>query len=143
MTLSRLLAFATGLAFALGLGVSGMTQPTKVIRFLDVAGAWDPALAFVMVGAIGVHALALWLGKRRSRPALGPAFEAPPRAGIDARLLTGAAVFGVGWGASGFCPGPALVALMSFSPSVLAFVAAMVVGTATVQRLSPRSGADA
>jgi uncharacterized membrane protein YedE/YeeE len=142
MMLSRLLAFAAGLTFALGLGVSGMTQPTKVIGFLDVTGAWDPALAFVMLGAVSVHALALLIGKRRSRPALAPRFETPSQTGIDARLVAGAAVFGIGWGASGFCPGPALVALMSFSPPVLGFVAAMVVGTATVQRFSAALRAD-
>jgi uncharacterized membrane protein YedE/YeeE len=140
--LSRLLGFAAGLAFALGLGVAGMTRPENVIAFLDVAGAWDPALAFVMAGAIGVHALALLLGRRRVRPVLEPKFEAPSKTGIDARLLAGAAIFGVGWGASGLCPGPALVALMSLSPSVLAFVPAMVVGTATVQRVSARSRAQ-
>ncbi|HEX6239333.1 MAG TPA: DUF6691 family protein [Polyangiales bacterium] len=136
--LSRLLALTAGLAFALGLGIAGMTRPANVIAFLDVTGSWDPALAFVMMGAVGVHALALLLGRRRTRPLLEPRFETPSKAGIDARLIAGAAIFGVGWGASGFCPGPALVALMSFSPSVLAFVPAMVVGTATVQRVSSR-----
>lgn len=142
MTLSRLLAFAAGLAFAVGLGVSGMTQPSNVIAFLDVAGDWDPALAFVMIGAIGVHGLTLLIGRRRAQPVLEPAFETPSQSRVDAHLIAGAVVFGLGWGASGFCPGPALVALTSFSPSVLAFVAAMVVGTATVQRVSAHLRAE-
>jgi uncharacterized protein len=129
---SEVISFGAGLVFALGLGLAGMTQPSKVLAFLDVSGAWDPALAFVMIGAIGVHASLLWLGRRRAKPALAPVFEARSRQGVDARLVVGAALFGVGWGASGFCPGPALVSLMSFSPPVWLFVAAMAAGMAAL-----------
>jgi uncharacterized membrane protein YedE/YeeE len=112
-------AVGAGLIFAVGLGLSGMTQPIKVLGFLDVAGDWDPALLFVMVGAIAVH-MPFALPRARS--------SSPSQAPVDRRLLLGAAMFGVGWGASGYCPGPALVSLLSFSPQTLLFVAAMVVG---------------
>jgi uncharacterized membrane protein YedE/YeeE len=106
-----LAAALSGLLFALGLAVSGMTEPARVLAFLDVTGAWDPSLAFVMVGALAVYAPAHYLiTRRRARPLLAASFELPATAPIDAKLLTGAAVFGVGWGLAGFCPGPALVA---------------------------------
>lgn len=133
-----LVAMAVGLVFALGLGLSGMTQPAKVIGFLDVTGAWDPSLAFVMVGAIGVHALMLRLAARRTAPVLSDRFDGPPKRGVDTPLVLGAALFGLGWGVSGFCPGPALVGLATGSLGVGAFVLAMSVGSVLVQTLAPR-----
>jgi uncharacterized membrane protein YedE/YeeE len=122
------IAFVAGLVFALGLGLSGMTQPAKVMAFLDVTGDWDPSLALVMVGAIGVHALLL----RRVQPGRAPRFDTayalPVATRVDAPLLLGAALFGLGWGIAGFCPGPALVSVVTLAPRTLAFVAAMVVG---------------
>jgi uncharacterized membrane protein YedE/YeeE len=122
-------AFVSGVLFAVGLGLSGMTQPSKVIAFLDVFGAWDPSLAFVMLGAIAVH---ITVARRAARPAARPLLAArfmlPTSTQIDGRLVTGAALFGLGWGAAGFCPGPALVSLVSLSWTTLLFVAAMLVG---------------
>ncbi|AGP32254.1 DUF6691 family protein [Sorangium cellulosum] len=133
------LALIAGALFAVGLGVSGMTQPSKVVGFLDVAGGWDPSLAFVMAGAISVHFLAYRLLRRQQRaasegaprfPLLADRLSLPTRTGVDARLLGGAAIFGVGWGLAGYCPGPALVSLASGSGAVLAFVLAMAAGMA-------------
>ena len=128
MAVSNLAAFVVGLAFALGLGIGGMTSPARVLAFLDVAGAWDPSLAFVMLGGVVVYGAAFRLVMRRGRPLLAPAFVVPTRRDIDARLLGGALAFGVGWGIAGLCPGPALTALASGEPRVWAFVAAMVAG---------------
>ncbi|MCK6550158.1 YeeE/YedE family protein [Myxococcota bacterium] len=128
MKKSILVAFLLGLVMAVALGVAGMTQPSKVIGFLDVFGDFDPTLAFVMAGAVGVHAIGYRLVMRRARPVLGESFQVPRRSVIDARLVAGAAIFGVGWGLSGFCPGPALVSLGGGSASALLFVVAMIVG---------------
>jgi uncharacterized protein len=140
-------AFLSGAIFAIGLGVSGMTRPAKVLGFLDVTGAWDASLAFVMLGAIGVNVVAYQLAARRAGPVLGGAFQIPRGRGIDRRLLLGAATFGVGWGLAGYCPGPGLVSLASGQASAMAFVAAMIAGQA-LQRLSepgegePSAGAE-
>lgn len=124
-------ALVAGLLFALGLGLGGMTDPAKVQGFLDLTGAWDPSLAFVMAGGLGTHALLRRLVlRRRSRPVLAPAFPAPPAAGVDRRLLAGAALFGVGWGLAGFCPGPAVVAVASGSTTALTFAISMLGGMA-------------
>jgi uncharacterized membrane protein YedE/YeeE len=124
-----LAAFIAGFVFAVGLAISGMTQPEKVIGFLDITGDWDPSLMFVMVGAIAVHAAAyhLWL-KKWKRPLLVENFSLPTSKVIDGRLLLGSALFGVGWGLGGFCPGPALVSTMSYDRSVLTFVLSMLAG---------------
>ncbi len=106
-----------------------MTLPSKVAGFLDVAGAWDPSLALVMVGAIGVYFVASALSRRRRRALFGEAMPPAPSSKIDARLVGGALLFGVGWGLSGFCPGPALVALGAGLPAALWFVPALLVGT--------------
>jgi uncharacterized protein len=125
----RLLSFfALGALFAVGLGISGMTQPRKVLGFLDVFGAWDPALLFVMGGAVMVTFVGYRFVLRRPRPVLGATFDLPTRRDIDIQLLAGASLFGVGWGLAGFCPGPALVALASGSMDVVIFVAAMFAG---------------
>lgn len=125
---AKLAAFAAGALFAVGLVVSGMTQPQKVVGFLDVTGAWDASLAFVMVGAIGVHAVLLRLIGRRAAPVFAPAFKPAPGKGIDGSLLAGAAVFGLGWGLSGYCPGPAFVAAGGWNLNALGFVLAMSCG---------------
>ena len=122
-------AFGSGLVFALGLGISGMTRPLKVIGFLDFFGAWDASLAFVMVGAIAIYFVAYRWGTTKMRgPLLAPVFALPQRGDLDPRLIGGAAIFGAGWGLGGFCPGPALTSLASGAPAVLIFVAAMVAG---------------
>ena len=135
--MKRLLsAFVAGLVFALGLVASGMTNPAKVVGFLDVTGPWDPSLAFVMAGAIAVHAgVARWAA-RASRPVLAAVFVRPPSAKIDAALLGGAALFGIGWGIAGMCPGPALVDLAAPSESGVTFVVAMLVGIVAFRRRS-------
>jgi uncharacterized membrane protein YedE/YeeE len=121
-------AFVSGLLFAIGLGVGGMTQPAKVTAFLDFVGDWDPSLAFVMIGAIAVYAPLYRLIRRLPTPLLSSTFTLPTRTDIDRRLLGGAALFGVGWGLGGFCPGPALTSLAAGEPEVLIFVASMLTG---------------
>ena len=111
MTRRALVPFAAGLIFALGLAVAGMTDPSKIIAFLDFTGRWDPTLAFVMVGAISVHFSAHRLARRRSRTLSGESFELPTQERIDGRLLLGSAIFGLGWGIAGYCPGPLLVSI--------------------------------
>lgn len=124
-----LLSFVAGLLFAVGLALSGMTQPAKVVGFLDVFGAWDPSLAFVMLSAVTVYAITYrGLVPRRPRPFFAERFWFPEPSAIDARLLVGAALFGVGWALSGFCPGPALVALGAVTGAALWFVPALVAG---------------
>ena len=121
-------SFICGIVFALGLGISGMTQPSKVIGFLDFAGAWDASLAFVMVGGIGVFFLAYQMSLRMGAPLLAAEFAIPKRTDLDARLILGAAIFGAGWGLGGFCPGPAITSLASGAPPVFVFVASMAAG---------------
>ncbi len=121
-------AFVSGFVFAIGLGIGGMTQPAKIVNFLDVAGNWDPSLAFVIGGAIFVHATLRQLTRGRPSAILGERFTVPTRKDIDPRLVGGAAVFGLGWGLSGYCPGPALTALASGRATVLIFVGAMIGG---------------
>ncbi len=123
-----LVALFAGALFGLGLAVSGMTNPAKVIGFLDFAGGWDPTLAFVMGGALLVTVPAFRLILNRPRPILADGFALPTKSALDVRLLGGAALFGVGWGLSGFCPGPALAALVTGLTPVFAFVAAMMAG---------------
>jgi uncharacterized protein len=125
----RLLAvFGAGFVFALGLGISGMTRPAEVVGFLDVTGDWKPALAFVMGGAILVHLVAYRLVRRMPSPLFEGGFGIPTRRDVDPRLLGGAALFGMGWGLAGFCPGPGIVSLASGAPTVLWFVGAMIAG---------------
>ena len=123
-----LVALFAGTLFGLGLAVSGMMNPAKVIGFLDVTGKWDPTLAFVMGGALLVTVPAFRLILNRPRPLLAGGFELSEKNTLDSRLLGGAALFGVGWGLSGFCPGPAVAALVTGLAPVLAFVAAMLAG---------------
>lgn len=121
-------AALAGLVFGLGLVLSGMANPAKVLAFLDVAGDWDPSLALVMLGAIPVGALAFAAAKRRDRSWLGLAMRLPTARHVDRRLVVGSLVFGAGWGVAGFCPGPALVALGMGRPEAVVFVAAMLIG---------------
>lgn len=123
-------AFASGLIFGLGLVISQMINPAKVLAFLDIFGDWDPSLALVMAGAVAVSALGYAYARRRGVPVLAPKLEVPARRDLDPRLLTGAAIFGVGWGLVGLCPGPALVDLVAGPWPVFVFVAAMVAGLA-------------
>lgn len=121
-------ALLAGLVFGLGLIVSGMADPAKVLGFLDLAGAWDPSLAFVMGGAIAVGAIAFAVAGKRSRSFLGADMKLPTSRDIDRRLVIGSVVFGIGWGLAGFCPGPGLVALGMGEAKALVFVVAMLVG---------------
>jgi hypothetical protein len=121
-------AFVLGLLFGAGLIVSQMSNPAKVIGFLDLAGAWDPSLALVMAGAVAVFGLAYRLSLRRHAPLLESKFHAPEKTRIDAPLLIGAAIFGIGWGLAGFCPGPAIVAAGFGDARVWLFLAAMAAG---------------
>ncbi len=120
--------FLAGLVFGLGLLLSGMANPAKVLNFLDVAGAWDPSLAFVMGGATVTAFVGYRLAWRRARPVLMPSFDLPTRRDVDRPLLAGAALFGIGWGIGGFCPGPAWTALPMAAPGTLVFVPAMLAG---------------
>ena len=138
--MNALLSFAAGLVFGIGLILSGMTDPGKVIGFLDVAGLWDPSLAFVMAGAIVVGFFAFMMASRRTQTFLGGAMQLPQRRDIDARLVGGSVVFGIGWGLAGFCPGPALVSFGSGQDKAAVFVAAMLVGMLAytfAERLAP------
>jgi len=134
-----LLALACGLVFGLGLTVSGMINPARVLGFLDVAGAWNPTLAFVMGGAVVVAAVAFALGRRRAAPLLEGRFHAATRSVIDSRLIGGAAIFGVGWGLVGYCPGPALAALALGRWETLLFVLAMLAGMALFELIEAPS----
>jgi hypothetical protein len=123
-----LVSFLAGPLFAVGLIVSGMSNPSKVLNFLDVSGPWDPTLALVMGGALLVTFPAFQLVLKRTRPLLAERFYLPTKQEIDSQLVTGAAIFGIGWGLAGLCPGPALTALGSGATSAFAFVAAMIAG---------------
>jgi uncharacterized membrane protein YedE/YeeE len=144
----HLVPLLSGFAFAVGLALSGMTRPEKVVGFLDFAGQWDPALLFVMGGAVLVYAIAWRLRLRRTAPLWGPSFprlekariEGPANAesrpaSIDRRLLLGAALFGVGWALAGMCPGPGIASLAVGGPAALVFVVAMAAGWFLVSRV--------
>lgn len=137
--MNAVFAALSGVLFGLGLIGGGMTDPAKVKGFLDLFGAWDPSLAFVMGGAIIVGALAFALAKRRTVSWTGAHMEIPTNTVIDGRLLAGGALFGTGWGIAGFCPGPALVAAGAGSSAALGFVAAMLVGMVLHDRLLARA----
>ncbi|HET9236360.1 MAG TPA: DUF6691 family protein [Oligoflexus sp.] len=123
-----LAALVVGFIFSLGLGISGMTQPQKVVGFLDLFGNWDPSLMFVMVGAIGVHMVSYRIIRRRHSPLLSRAWHVPEKKEITPALVSGAVIFGIGWGLAGFCPGPAVTALASLSVKPLVFVVSMIGG---------------
>lgn len=124
------IAFIAGLIFGLGLIVSGMADPSKVLNFLDLSGNWDPSLAFVMGGAICVGVIAFYFAKKRQKSILGEAMSLPTNTRIDRRLVFGSLVFGIGWVLAGYCPGPALVSLSSGNSKTIIFVIAMLAGMA-------------
>ena len=126
--MERISEFVVGLLFGLGLILAGMTDPAKVVGFLDLAGAWDPSLALVMGGAILVGLFAFGAAKRRTTNMFGGAMQLPTSRDIDRRLIAGSVMFGAGWGLAGFCPGPAIVSMASGQPKALVFVLAMVAG---------------
>lgn len=132
MTRTDFIALLSGLLFGLGLAMSEMINPARVIGFLDVTGQWDPTLILVMGGALSVTLLTFPFITRKSKPLCADSFSLPTKTQIDARLLLGAELFGVGWGIAGFCPGPAVAALATGSIEVLKFVGAMLVGYALV-----------
>lgn len=136
--LQRASEFAVGLLFGWGLILAGMTDPGKVIGFLDLAGSWDPSLAFVMGGAIAVGALAFALARRRTVAFLGGAMHLPTARDIDRRLVLGSLGFGAGWGLAGFCPGPAVVALATGHPKAVVFMIAMLAGMALFEFIEGR-----
>jgi uncharacterized membrane protein YedE/YeeE len=125
---SAMAALAVGFVFALGLGISGMTQPQKVVGFLDLFGAWDPSLIFVMVGAILVHFVTYKLIRRRTSPLFSVQWHVPTKKDITPALVAGAVLFGVGWGLGGFCPGPAMTSLGSLEGKPVVFVISMLAG---------------
>jgi len=138
-------AFLIGLLFGLGIVISGMANPAKVLNFFDFAGAWDPSLAFVMGGALIVTFIGYRLALARPRPVIEDRFQVPTNRVIDARLLGGAALFGVGWGMAGFCPGGALPVVGTGRSEVLLFVAALIAGIFAAQwllRLTRRGAAS-
>lgn len=138
--MARLSAFVCGLLFGLGLLLAGMADPGKVLAFLDLAGHWDPSLALVMAVAIGVAALPLNLAQRRGKALLGGAMQLPTRRDLDARLIGGSLLFGVGWGIAGICPGPALAVLLTGHWQAALFVAAMLAGMLIFTALEGRRG---
>jgi uncharacterized protein len=131
-------AFVAGLVFGVGLIVSGMVNPAKVLGFLDIAGKWDPSLALVMAGAVAVGAVAFLIADKRTESLLHTPMQLPISQGLDARLVGGGLAFGVGWGLAGFCPGPALVALGMGLPKAVIFVASMLAGMAIFEWLEHR-----
>ena len=139
--MNRLMEFIAGLLFGVGLILSGMTDPGKVKGFLDLAGAWDPSLALVMGGAVGVGFFAFAVARKRTTSLLGGAMRLPASDDIDARALVGSLVFGVGWGLAGFCPGPAVVAAGAGYLQALVFTVAMLAGM-SVHELSARPAPD-
>lgn len=139
--MTTLLAFAYGLVFGFGLLLSGMSQPSQVLSFLDVTGNWSPQLALVMLGALGVAVPAYWLARRRGRTLLGEPLRLPTTQRIDCRLLVGAALFGIGWGLAGICPGPAVVLLGSASPQGALFLLALLAGRWAFEQLARRCSA--
>lgn len=126
--MTLLSAALTGLIFGIGLILAGMTNPAKVLAFLDLGGAWDPSLAFVMGGAIAVGVVAFTIARRRGKTLLGTPLYLPTSTQIDKRLVIGGFVFGAGWGLAGFCPGPAVVSAASLEPKAMLFIIAMLIG---------------
>lgn len=139
--MAMILSLAAGLLFGIGLIVSGMANPAKVLGFLDLAGKWDPSLAFVMAGAIAVGVFAFTFARRRTLSILGFQMRLPNATHIDGRLIVGSLLFGIGWGIAGFCPGPAMVALGMGETKAMVFVAAMLAGMGLFEVLERRDAA--
>ena len=136
--MALLINFVIGLIFGLGLVVSGMSNPDKVLNFLDLAGYWDPSLAFVMGGAVIVAFIGYRIVLQRNAPIFDTKFHVPTRTDVDTRLIVGPALFGIGWGLGGFCPGPALTAIGLGAPGTLIFVPAMLVGMWVARLMAER-----
>lgn len=139
MTKQMISAFVSGLIFGMGVLISGMVNPDKVLAFLDIAGAWDPSLALVMAAAIAVALVAFTIAKRRTLSLLGEPMRLPQKKALDRRLVLGSLGFGVGWGLAGFCPAPALVAFAAGIPKAAVFVIAMMAGMAIYEALEKRT----
>ncbi len=134
----NIISLVVGLIFAIGLGISGMTQVHIVRGFLDITGDWNINLIGVMAGAIGVHSLLFFLIKKRQSPLLDSKFHLPTKKDIDRKLLIGAALFGIGWGWAGICPGPGIVSLVSGNVNILIFVGSMLIGMFIFKSIEPR-----
>ncbi|XKE44664.1 YeeE/YedE family protein [Halomonas organivorans] len=133
-----LMAYIAGLLFGLGLAVSGMTDPARVLGFLDILGAWDPTLMFVLGGAVVTNFFGYRLAMRRPNPLFAGAFQVPTRRDLDGRLIGGAALFGIGWGLSGYCPGPAFASVAGITAPLAAMLGAMIVGWFLARALPQR-----
>lgn len=136
--MKALASFSAGVLFAIGLGISGMTQPSKVTGFLDLFGAWDPSLALVMVGAVAVHFVLYRVITRHATPLFDTRFHLPTRKDLDARLVVGSSLFGIGWALGGYCPGPGLVSAASGLLPAVVFVLSMAAGMKLEQLLGAR-----
>lgn len=136
--MKTLMGYIAGLVFGLGLAVSGMTDPARVLGFLDLFGAWDPTLMFVLGGAVVTNFVGYRLAMRRPNPLFASAFQLPTRRDLDGRLIGGAALFGIGWGLSGYCPGPAFASLAGLTWPLAAMLVAMVAGWFLARALAPR-----
>ncbi|MCE8024283.1 MULTISPECIES: DUF6691 family protein [Halomonadaceae] len=136
--MKTLMGYIAGLMFGLGLALAGMTDPARVLGFLDIFGAWDPTLMFVLGGAVVTTFVGYRLVFRRERPMLGETFQLPTRQDLDTRLIGGAALFGVGWGLSGYCPGPAIAAIAGLTAPLFAMLVAMVAGWFLARALPAR-----
>jgi uncharacterized protein len=137
-----LVPLLAGALFGAGVCISGMVRPSKVLGFLDLGGSWDPSLAVVFAAALTLHVVAWRIVERIRAPRFGSAFPPPPSPVVDARLVGGAAIFGIGWGISGFCPGPAILSIVSGATVSLVFVATMALSMLTYDRLAQRREAD-
>ncbi|NAO98827.1 DUF6691 family protein [Vreelandella titanicae] len=126
--MKTLVGYIAGLIFGLGLAISGMTDPARVLGFLDIAGTWDPTLMFVLGGAVATNFIGYRLVLRRSHPIFGKRFQLPTRQDLDSRLIGGASLFGIGWGLSGYCPGPAFASIIGLSAPLFAMLLTMVIG---------------
>lgn len=136
--MKNLISLIVGFLFALGLGYSGMTQVQVVRGFLDITGDWNMNLLGVMIGAIGVHSILFFIIKKRTAPLLDTKFHLPTKKDLDLRLIAGAALFGIGWGWTGICPGPGVVATVSGNTHILIFVVSMLVGMAILKGVEPK-----
>ena len=132
----NIISFAVGFIFAIGLAVAGMTQPERIINFLN-PWDWDPSLLFVMLGALGVHAVAYPLVRKRASPLLDTKWHVPTRRDVTGRLIIGSTLFGMGWGLGGFCPGPGVTSLASLDLRAVLFVGAMIVGMILFKQTEP------
>ncbi len=137
--MKTLMGYIAGLIFGLGLAVSGMTDPARVLGFLDLAGAWDPTLMFVLGGAVVTNFIGYRLVFKRTAPIYAEAFQLPTRQDLDARLIGGSALFGIGWGLSGYCPGPAIASIAGLTLPLVAMLVAMVAGWFLARTIPTRS----